>query len=853
MAETETYRLPRTVQPRHYALELRPDLSRNEFEGSVRVTLEVLETTRALVLNAADLVIFDAELELPEGRRLPGSVSYNQHEQQATVAFAEEVPAGSGYVLRLDYLGRLNDQLHGFYRSTYRDENAVERVIASTQFEPADARRAFPCWDEPEFKATFTISLVVGEGETALSNEGVAAEEDLGDGRRRITFEETMIMSTYLVAVVVGPFEFSETRLVGGTPVRVAAVVGRSHLTGFALESAASALRFLATYFDIPYPGRKLDHIAIPDFAWGAMENLGCVTYRESALLADPAVASQVELQRIATVIAHETAHMWFGDLVTMKWWNGIWLNEAFATFMELTTTNADHPEWHVWTAFGVAKAAALSTDGLRATRPVEYRVGRPEEAEAMFDVLTYQKGGAVLRMLEQYIGPETFRKGISHYLETHSYGNTETTDLWDALETVSGEPVTTIMDSWIYQRGYPVIVVERGADPATIELRQRRFLYDGAGSGERWSVPINLRAWGGGRVQHQKLLLDTETASFSFEGPVDWVVVNDGAWGFYRVRYSSDLGRSLRQADLKEVLSPAERLSLVGDTWAAVVAGLTDLDEWVSVAEALVGDTDPDVWSAIGSVLELLDLVAGDEDREPLRALVQRVASQSWSELGWTARPGEARRAATARARVLAILGLTGEDPEIRPEAHERFDRFLGDRSALQADLVSSAARIAVSAGGEDGWETVLDKYKTAATPQERIRYLFALAESADPSILTRTLDLALSPDVRVQDAPFLIADVMSRRDGTQLAWDWIEARWDDIRSRIPGSLMARLLEGIASVVEADLAARVHSFCAAHDMAIAGPRLDQLLERMDINVALARRLRGTYAGTLGA
>jgi puromycin-sensitive aminopeptidase len=821
------------------------------FDGTVRVVVDVMEATRNLVLNSAELAINHAHVETPQGGRIEAEVSYNEPEQQATIMLAQQLDPLSGYLLHLDFAGTLNDQLHGFYRSTYRDEEGVEQVIATTQFEPADARRAFPCWDEPSFKATFAISLLVDDGLTALSNEAVASIETLDDGLQRITFHETMVMSTYLVAFVIGAFELTRPLDVDGVPLRIAAVPGRSHLTTFAEDAASHALRFLSRYFEIPYPGGKMDHVAIPDFAFGAMENLGCVTYRENALLADPAQASQLELQRIATVIAHETAHMWFGDLVTMKWWNGIWLNEAFATFMELTTTDAFNPEWQVWTAFGAGKSAALAIDSLRATRPVEYEVGRPEEAEAMFDVLTYQKGGAVLRMLEQYLGPAQFRKGISHYLATHSFGNTETSDLWNALETASGEPVTSMMDSWIGQRGHPMIFIESGPDDSTVTLRQQRFLYDGSAADERWAVPINIRALVGGVVQHHRLLLDDVTATFSFDGPVDWVVINDGAWGFYRVRYSAELWARLRDAGVGDVLDSLERLALVVDTWAAVVAGMADLKEWVSVVESIVGEDDPDVWAAVGAGFGFLALVADPAERELLSAFVRRTVGPSWSELGWNPTADESRRTATARARVLSTLGLAGDDAEVRTQTVERFRRFLEDRVSLAPDLVSSAARVVVADGAEGSWVTVRDQYSQASNPQDRIRYLFALTESGDPSILRRTLDMAITAEVRSQDAPFLIAQVMGQQEGTAIAWDWVERNWEQILARFPGSLVARIFEGITSAVDPELAAAIRRFCQTHEIPLAGPRLDQLLERMDINVAVAARLRGTLGESL--
>ncbi len=850
---TAEYRLPVSAVPRRYELELAPDLGAARFDGTVTVTVDVLEPVRALTLNAAELTIDEARLQTPDGRSLDARVAYDEAEQQVTLSFAEEVAAATGCRLDIRYRGILNDQLHGFYRSTFRGEDGTEHVIATTQFEPADARRAFPCWDEPGFKAVFAVRLIVGDGLTALSNGSEVSSEDAGGGRRRITFQDTMVMSTYLVAFVVGPFELTQPNGVDGVPIRVAAVPGKLQLAGYAVDAATHALGFLSRYFEIPYPSDKIDHIAVPDFAFGAMENLGCVTYRENTLLVDPAAASQLELQRVATVIAHETAHMWFGDLVTMKWWNGIWLNEAFATFMELTTTEAYKPDWQVWTAFGAGKSAAMTTDGLRSTRPVEFAVGRPEEAEAMFDVLTYQKGGAVLRMLEQYLGAETFRKGINHYLTTHAYANTETTDLWDAIEAVSGEPVRAIMDSWIQQGGYPLISAAPGDEPGVITLRQRRFLYDGSESGERWAVPINLRASIGGTIQRQRILLDRESTTVSFDGPIDWVGVNDGAWGFYRVRYAPELLDRLRTAGLETVCTPLERLGLVIDTWAAVVAEMAGLDEWVGVVGALGDENDPDVWAGVSAVLGLLQLVADETDTEALRRFVRRLAGPAWTRFGWDAEPGEGDRAAIARGRLLGLLGMIGTDPTIQAEAAERFRRFLADPAALVPDLVGVTARIVVAAGGEDEWSTVLARYREASNPQEKLRYLYALAETTDPALVARTLDLIVDPEVRIQDAPFLMNGVMAQPAGSEAAWRWLESHWSDVEGRFPTGLLARMVDGIVSLVDPGVAEEVHAFCASHDIPLAGPRLDQLLERMDINVRLARRLTGTLTGALGA
>jgi puromycin-sensitive aminopeptidase len=838
--DASPHRLPRTITPEHYDLVLTPDLDSATFTGTVAITLTAERDSDEVVLNAADLTIDDVRLITAGGATLAGRAQVA--DQRAVLHFDGGVPAGSGHVLHLRFTGVLNDKLHGFYRSSFVDDEGSEQVIATTQFEPTDARRAFPCWDEPDFKATFAVTLVVPAALTAISNGGVVSEEPAEGGRRTVRFATTMKMSTYLLAFVVGPFELTEPTDVDGVPLRIATPPGRAALTPFAVEAGAHALHFLAEYFDLPYPHDKIDHVAIPDFAFGAMENLGCVTYRETALLIDTATASQVEQQRVASVVAHETAHMWFGDLVTMKWWNGIWLNEAFATFMELATTEAFRPDWDVWTTFGMGKAEALSVDGLRATRPVEFEVGRPEDAEAMFDVLTYQKGGAVLRMLEQYLTPEVFRQGIAGYLDEHRYGNTETADLWTALEKASGAPVRQTMDSWILQGGYPLVRVAPGADDHCVVLSQERFLYSGDGAGERWVVPVNLRASVAGATVARKILLDEEATEIRFDGPVDWVLVNEGAWGFYRVVYDTTLLDALIPT-LGAGTTALERMALVGDTWAQVLAGRAELAQLVTLLEALGDEEDPDVWAAMLAPLRTLDLVVAEQDRPALQAFVRRLVTPAFARVGWDPVPGEPGRRAILRSRLVLALGVLGADPGVGAEAVRRFVSHRGGDGGLSPDVMTAAVNVAVAAGGAAEWEAVLDLFTSTGNPQERIRYLMALTSTDDLGLLARLLDASLTPTVRSQDASSVIAGVLGSRAGGALAWSWLTERWGEVGDRLPGNMLVRVLEGVTALVGDGQADEVRAWIERTDLPVGGPRLAQLQERLAINVGLRARL----------
>jgi puromycin-sensitive aminopeptidase len=843
-----THRLPYTVEPQHYDLTLTPDLTTATFAGEEKVHLLVHEAVSEVRLNTAELDIHEAELVSDEGVRLSATVTVDEHEQVAVLAL-DGTAAPGHWTLNATFSGTLNDKLRGFYRSRFSDEDGVEHVIATTQFEATDARRAFPCWDEPDRKATFAITLIVDEHLTAISNSGVEEETDLGNGKRQVRFADTMKMSTYLVAFLVGPFEFSQTVDVDGVPLRVAAVPGKLHMAPFALEIGAHALRYFTGYFGLPYPGDKLDLIAVPDFAFGAMENVGAVTFRETALLVDRDVAARLELERVADVVAHEIAHMWFGDLVTMKWWNGIWLNEAFATFMELLCVDDFRPDWQRWVSFGTSRAQAMLIDGLSTTRPVEFPVARPEEAEAMFDVLTYQKGSAVLRMLEQYLGADEFRQGIAAYIKTHSYGNTETTDLWDAIEENTGQPARRTMDSWIFQGGYPILTLaDDGGNALTVT--QSRFRYTDVGEGEDglWEVPLLVRASVRGEVQRQRLLLSEKKATVSFADRPDWIVVNDGGSGFYRVHYPTEWAERLMAEP--EVLSALERYNLVSDAWAATLAG-APLRDFVALARHFGDERDPDVWAAVLGPFALVDRFASDDARPALNRFVRDLAGPALTRVGLDPQADEADRTGMLRATLFGALGVLGNDPEVRERAATLHAAYLEDRSSVPGDLVAPAVGILARSGGEAEYTTFLDRMRHPQTPQEEMRYLMALADVPHRSLVQRTLELALT-EVRVQNAPFLLAACMGNRAGGDAAWDHVTERWDEIRTRFPSKLLPRMMEGITALIDPDVASRVHAFLDEHPIEGGELLIGQSRERLDINVAFRQREEAGLATVFG-
>jgi puromycin-sensitive aminopeptidase len=652
-----------------------------------------------------------------------------------------------------------------------------------------------------------------------------------------------MVMSTYLVAFIVGPLEATDPVDVDGVPLRIVHRPGRSDLTAFALTVGAHALRFFTGYFGIPYPADKLDLVAVPDFAFGAMENLGCVTFRESVLLVDPEQSARVELERVADVICHEIAHMWFGDLVTMKWWNGIWLNEAFATFMEVLAVDAFRPEWQRWVSFGVEKEAAMAVDGLHSTRPVEFPVGRPEEAQGMFDVLTYQKGGSVLRMLEQFVGPDVFREGINDYLTTHSHGNTETSDLWDALERSSGRAVRAIMDTWINQGGYPLVRV--GDDGV---LTQEPFSYraePGGAIGSRWQVPVLTRSLTDGTYEPLPVLLQGATGGKTEPG----ALVNAGGSGYYRVSYSTAMVEVL--AGRLTELQPLERYNLVSDTWAAALSGRAPLSDLLRLARALVdsAEGDPSVWSVVLGALGLLDRVVPDADRPTLTLAIQTLLGPLARHLGWDPRADDDERTPALRSSVLRALGTIGEDPDIKAEASRRFTAAAAD--PLHPDTESAILDIVASSGGAPEFDAFLAHYRNPANPQEENRYLYALASFTDPALARRTFDLALS-EVRTQNAPFVLQSLVANRVTGPAAWQRVTEEWDSLVAKFPSNILPRMLDGVRGLcAPPELAAQVTSFVETHPLPAGGKTVEQILERLAVNVAFGEREGSGLGATL--
>ncbi len=895
--------------PRRYEITITPDLDLGSFSGTERIEIVVAERVSEVVLNAADLEVANASIYHSGSRVPPARIEMDDEWERMTLVFDTPLDPGV-WTLELDFAGSLVQKLRGFYKSVFRCDGE-EHAVAATQFEATDARRAFPCWDEPDAKAVFSISLVVKEGHAAISNTPVAEEKPADDGRRVVRFEDTIPMSTYLVAFVVGPLEATDPVRVEGVDVRVVHAAGQGHLTSFAIEVCAHALEFFGDYFGIPYPGRKLDLIALPDFAFGAMENLGAVTFRESLLLIDPRSASRLELERVADVISHEIAHMWFGDLVTMKWWNGIWLNEAFATFMELACVDHFRPEWDRWTSFGLSREVAMSTDGLASTRPIELPVAHPREAEGMFDVLTYEKGASVLRMLEQYLGPGRFRDGIRVYLGAHLYANAETTDLWDALEQATGEPIRATMDSWIFQGGYPNVrvsalppndgvadqddgVADHGKPPEggdddlsfRLALEQQPFRYGGApaSSTASWMVPVVVRAVTGDDAVTRRVLLGGRPGSdegqdrdaskpvvVDLPASTEWAVVNAGGWGFYRVRYDPESRARLLSPSAMSGLGALERFNLLSDSWASVLAGESALEDVVAVLDAERAESDHNIWTLITGIIGFWEHVATGDGHQAVRDFAAWLLRPQLERIGWSASTGQEEGEGTPvlRGRLIAALGITAADEEVRRHAvalhraalqgsQRGFPAGEGpqggeklDPGELDPNILAAVASVAAAAGGPDDLDAFLERYRHPRDPQEELRYLYAMASFRDRRAVDRVLDLAIS-EVRTQNAPFLIRDLLANRDAGEITWSFLKAHWDEVLSRFPDNTIPRMLEGTRSLCGSSaLAQDVKTFLGEHPLQSGGRSLDQSLERLEVNLSFRQREAGRFREVL--
>jgi puromycin-sensitive aminopeptidase len=835
----KNFRLPRETTPKSYDAELRLDLGADRFEGEVTIALSLAARTEAIVLHGIGLSVTAAGARSgTAGKEISATARVDAESETLTFALAEPLPAGEA-VLRVAYRGAFSPGLRGLYRAGQ---------LAVTQFEAADARRLFPCFDEPAFKAVWRIALSgVPADAAAISNGTIVTDEPDGRGARRVTFAPTPRLSSYLVAVIVGPILASPEVRVREVPVRTWTTPEKKHLAAFAQETAAAVLPRLEDYFGLPYPFGKLDQIGVPDFEAGAMENAGAVTFREVALLADPATAPLAVQKRVAEVITHELAHQWFGNLVTMEWWDDLWLNEAFATWMSYKIVDDWRPSWRIWMDFESGKGAALALDALVSAHPIRADVKNAEEATESFDAITYEKGGAVLRMIEGFLGEDKFRDGIRLYMRRHREANAIADDLWGALGEASGQPILDLANGWIRQTGYPV--VDLALDGTTVALRQRRFFAEpGAGAGQpspRWLVPVVLRFRDAAGIKEQRVLLSDESArvTLASKGPVAWCIGNADARGFYRVAYDDASLRRLVPAVGE--LAPAERVALISDQWALVRADLAPVERFLDLVAGLRGEEDHVVLDEIVGRLSLIEhRFLADEERERFSKFVAGLYGERAAALGWAPGPGEDDETRLRRAVLLRALAVTARAPTAVAEAERRLPAVGAGPGTLDPNLLDIVVTVAARNADAGRFDDLRARYRAETDPAAKRRYLHALARAERPPLADRAVGLALGEDVPMQDFSSYLGTLLGNRATREATFALIRDRWAETRAKADSPMiLRRLVEALAALPERRHYDEVRAFLDAHPLEGARQAIAQTLERMRMDAALRDRI----------
>jgi puromycin-sensitive aminopeptidase len=835
------FRLPEDVRPSHYALHIAVDPQQSrEYRGDVEIELELGNETDHIELHAADLRILEAILRTGDDDWF---AEVEPQPQRETIVVKSPQPMAAGHVtLKLAFASTLRNDLRGLYGAS-----AGDRQYAFSQLEAADARRFFPCFDEPAFKARFSVSVTTASHNAVVSNGPIERTEQHED-LTTTYFATTPLLSTYLVALAVGELEFSEPVEADGVPIRIVHVPGNGHLTGFALEAARETLTRLADYFGVPYAYEKLDLVAVPDFEIGAMENAGAVFFRETLLLVDENTVSLAEKKRAAEVICHELAHMWYGNLVTMRWWDDLWLNEAFATWMAFDIVAKWRPEWHMWNDFGHSRNSALHLDALDNTHAIYSPVQTPAEATQNFDLITYEKGASVVRMLERYLGPSTFQSGVRTYIERHRESNTQASDLWRALGEAAGESVDDVVRPFIEQPGFPLVTVRtaaaNGGGIASVELEQQRFSARGPhanhgnhGNHEstRWAVPWVGRVDTGDDSHTVRALLTGRRARVEI-GPEtpDFVYGNADEGGFFRPLHPLEQLPALVRALPK--LSVSERLGFVHHQWALVRANYLELSGFLQLLPALAGETDADVLRALLGPLEVLvdDIAeaAGGSTRTQLQKLIADTFTPALHAVGFDAAEDETDSVRLRRAELIALCAVVAEDESASELVEERAAAYLDDRSAIDANLVGAV--LALGARRADGARLAryFEASQNDATPQERRRFRMALADVRDPELVQDVLRASLTPAIPTQDVALVLARLIANRFAREATFEFVQAHWPELRERMPAMLVSRLVEALPALRTEAHRKQALAFFSANPIPTAARALRQADER---------------------
>ncbi|HJW45544.1 MAG TPA: M1 family metallopeptidase [Lysobacter sp.] len=834
-----TTQLPRNVRPVHYDVAVVPHAESLTFDGHVAITLDVLTPTASITLNAVDMTFANAWLAASESARaipLTPQVSTDIAAQTATFTFAKPLTPGR-YTLTTDYTGKIGTQANGLFAIDY-DTKAGKKRALYTQFENSDARKFVPSWDEPNQKATFTLAATVPAAQMAVSNMPAVETTDLGNGTKQVKFAPSPKMSTYLLFFGLGDFERA-TLKEGGTEVGVVTQAGAIEQAKFALESSVGVLREYNDYFGTPYPLPKLDNVASPGGSqfFSAMENWGAIYTFEDTLLLDPTISTQSDKQGVYSVAAHEIAHQWFGDLVTMSWWDDLWLNEGFATWMAGRTTAKLHPEWNTHLATVGSRERAMSLDAVASTHPVVQHVETVEQASQAFDAITYQKGGAVIRMLEGFVGADAWREGVRNYMKLHAYGNTVSDDLWRQVQAAAGKPVLDIAHDFTLQPGIPLIRVESAtcaAGTTTLQLTQGEFTKDRPGKPPlAWRVPVIAQTVGG-EPAHTVVEGGAGTLEVPGCGPV---VVNAGQSGYYRTLYTPAQFDAIKDGFAR--LAPIDQLGLMGDTWALGMAGLRPASDYLDLAKATPIDADPKVWGDVAGYLESLDLYyRGDAKRQAkFRKFAVKTLAPVFAHVGWEAKPGEAEPVAILRTQLIGALASVG-DAAVINEARRRYAASATDPGAMPAALRKTILGVVAAHADAANWDQLHAAAQAEKTPLVKDQYYALLSLAEDPALARRALELALTGEPSETNSAAMISAVAAHHP--ELAFDFAAAHREQVNTKVDTTSLSRYYPRLAgNSLDPEMIGKLKAFADKHIAASSRRATDTAVANIEYRTKL--------------
>ncbi len=787
-------RLSNTVLPQSYTLNLNVIPEEGTFSGEVTMDIQIQQPTQSITLHALELTVQQAEL-YQHAKTLSATLSEDVTSETITLTCPEQLSAGPAQI-RILYSGKLNKQLRGLYEVRHED-----KTYAFTQFEATDARRMLPCFDEPAMKARFSLTVTYPAALTAISNMP-AAEESVEGAYKKTRFDTTPVMSTYLLALALAPLQ-PKTIKIGETTVSVWALPDTLQMSAFALKVTSEVLPRLNDYFGLPYPYPKLDLISVPNFAMGAMENWGAIFFRDSCLLLDETLSSTSTQRDVANVITHEIVHQWFGNLVTMEWWDDLWLNESFATWMACKMVDQWRPEWNSWVEFQQEKEIPLSIDALIHTRPIQSEVTSAAQIEEMFDALTYEKGAACLRMIEQFLGEGPFREGIRRYMKRFQYKNTHASDLWEELTAASGQPVGAIARDWFTQPGFPLVTLrDAGRNGRSFMIEQKRFFVSAQQNDSRcWTIPFTFKYQDTRGIQTGRILLKDPVTPLTLPEPVRFLYGNALESGYLRVDYDPFL-RDIVEDLLPTPFDPSERIGHLGNLWAFALSGRVPIDSFLNTLGRFRGDTTRVVVEAIEQYMETLGSQMVIPDDLPLfQRQIADLFAPLWKTLTWDPTPNEGEETALTRSAVLWGLGALAQDEDILAELPRRLTRYWAVPTSIDPTLATPLIRLCARFDGGALFDPYLKKYQSAATPEERDRYLMALADFNKPTLATKLLEMALSDTVRSQDVWKPVRYLLRQPKVQEVSWEFVKTHWAKLREKGGSVAATRMIQSTRSL----------------------------------------------------